>query len=243
MPYNETIICYLTEIHSGIREKITLPINALDNRKKALVFIEKYAISGFLYAAGKIQNHIKWQWLKWAALLFPIYLALAALIYLGDKDAINAFFYRLFEWLHIPVRSPHGWNYGAFLALLFALLQTGIMTKYRRYLYWLRRYIYYQHPLRIYFLILLGFPIMVFLLFLFYLFADMQHPSAKCEEILCLLETEDMFFAATILCYSTIMLIQLMLYGLFCSVFYLNHERRDEEIDDAITLNNLKYPP
>ena len=97
MPYNETIICYLTEIHSGIREKITLPINALDNRKKALVFIEKYAISGFLYAAGKIQNHIKWQWLKWAALLFPVYLALAVLIYLGDKDAINAFFYRLSE--------------------------------------------------------------------------------------------------------------------------------------------------
>jgi hypothetical protein len=64
-------------------------------------------------------------------LLFPAYLALAVLIYLGDKDAINAFFYRLFVWLHIPVRSPHGWNYSAFLALL----QTGIMIKYPRHLY------------------------------------------------------------------------------------------------------------
>ena len=52
-----------------------------------------------------------------------------------------------------------------------------------------------------------------------------------------------MFFAASILCYMTIMLIQILLYGVFCSVFYLNHERRDEEIDDMKTLYNLKNPP
>lgn len=145
-------------------------------------------------------------------------------------------------WLHIPVRSPHGWNYSAFLALLFALLQTGIMTKYRRHLYWLRRYAYYRYPLRRYFYILLCFPIMAFFLFLFYLFADMQHPSAKCAEILCLLETVDMFFAATILCYMTIMLVQFLLSALFFSVLYLG-KRCDYEIDDMETLYNLKNPP
>mgnify|MGYP000905741674 CR=1 FL=1 len=96
----------------------------------------------------------------------------------------------------------------------------------------LRRYIYYQHPFRITFLSCSGF--LSWRSFCF---------SLQCKEILCLLETEDMFFAASILCYMTIMLIQILLYGVFCSAFYLNHERRDEEIDDMKTLYNLKNPP
>ena len=34
MSTHETITCFLTDTHSSIREKITLPIKALDNRKK-----------------------------------------------------------------------------------------------------------------------------------------------------------------------------------------------------------------
>ena len=158
------------------------------NAQQAEHYIQRKTMQAFIHARRQIEDSIGYQYGWKSAQWFVVYMLLNLWLYKAGGDGalytdaqLNAAIYRLLTALHIPVRSPGGWNLGYLLSLIINLYIFVAAVK-NEHAFWVYRIIklrWYQH-LKIVLCKLFLLAVALMELLVFYVVPAMTADQKKC---------------------------------------------------------------
>lgn len=201
---------------------------------EAFDFFQKHGSDEFRKKIGQYFQSIGNLHFKVALMFFPVYLALASIVFLFDYKEINYQTYLLLKFLHIPARNPYGWNVSFILSFVFNLMISIFVI--RAYDFSLLRKITKIRRKVKFFFACMGLFFMLLVPVFVVPIATLPVKSSACTlySSPCWLQSDSMFFYANILLYMEFWCIFLILITFFYSKFSPNFTQENFHIKDKL---------
>lgn len=181
-------------------------------KEEALEFLKRHGDYEFKKKIEKYSHSLQNLHVKLLVFIFPLYIALASLVWLFDYKEINYQAYLFLRFLHIPVQHPYGWNVSYILSFLiniilfFPIIKAYDFSLIRKIVRVKRDQLFVFYVRHIFFILIIFFFLFVAQI------ATMPKRSTACTvATYCWLQSDSMFLHSSLLLYMGFSGVSIML--------------------------------